>query len=631
MRSTFTRVLCLAVLLAPPSGSAQILPPPTLAPQITGADFEGGNLFIAGRSLGAAKVPEVLFGGGAARVVSYSPTMIVVSLGASFPAGSYPLWVRSYATRLGLGVWSNLDVAVGGGGAMGPAGPAGPPGPAGPQGALGPQGAPGATGPQGPAGAAGLPGSPGPAGLPGAPGAVGPAGAMGPQGPQGLAGQAGVTGPAGPQGPQGLYGPQGAQGPAGTPGAAGGPIPPGAFVLARVCPSGWTAVASVLSDTRGGTAPLQVCEIAASLEQRWSMVQCRTDADCSSGKCYDIPGGACDCRGGSACPAGTTCGPASDTDGTLGAACLVDCPLGTDAECPAGLHCVEGSCSRNFGCLEPPYISCFRPPCDANGRCPAPLTCERSNNRCVEPCSGVGCPTCTDGVRNGAETGTDCGGGSCAACDPGLGCAAGLDCASGLCSGGVCVADCGSRTACSGGCLDTLADPLNCGGCGLQCPAGGVCQNGTCACQAGQLLCGEQCVDPTYDPGHCGGCGNECGRGTCVEGVCQAPGCQTVADCPVDGHPACVTPTCILGACGATYQPAGQPTGAAAACIQEVCDGAGWTFYAPDPAHPFVDDNPCTLDLCLGGVASNPAAEAGTACPAGVCDGTGSCVTAVLP
>src|SRR5262245_10430595 len=42
-------------------------------------------------------------------------------------------------------------------------------------------------------------------------------------------------------------------------------------------------------------------------------------------------------------------------------------------------------------------------------------------------------PTCSDGIKNGAESDTDCGG-TCAACADGAGCAAAGDCTSGVCS-----------------------------------------------------------------------------------------------------------------------------------------------------------------------------------------------------
>jgi plastocyanin len=58
-------------------------------------------------------------------------------------------------------------------------------------------------------------------------------------------------------------------------------------------------------------------------------------------------------------------------------------------------------------------------------------------------CSAGACqaPTCTDGVRNGDETGPDCGGTSCPACAAGLACAIDADCLSGMCFESVCRAD----------------------------------------------------------------------------------------------------------------------------------------------------------------------------------------------
>lgn len=47
-------------------------------------------------------------------------------------------------------------------------------------------------------------------------------------------------------------------------------------------------------------------------------------------------------------------------------------------------------------------------------------------------------PTCTDTLKNGAETDVDCGGGACPACATGKACALASDCTSGECTGSVC-------------------------------------------------------------------------------------------------------------------------------------------------------------------------------------------------
>jgi hypothetical protein len=56
-------------------------------------------------------------------------------------------------------------------------------------------------------------------------------------------------------------------------------------------------------------------------------------------------------------------------------------------------------------------------------------------------------PTCTDGVKNGSETGVDCGGATCSACAAGNPCNIGSDCQTGICTGGICQPPAGSVTA----------------------------------------------------------------------------------------------------------------------------------------------------------------------------------------
>ena len=47
-------------------------------------------------------------------------------------------------------------------------------------------------------------------------------------------------------------------------------------------------------------------------------------------------------------------------------------------------------------------------------------------------------PSCTDAVKNGSETGPDCGGGVCPSCGLGVACSVAGDCASGICTSSVC-------------------------------------------------------------------------------------------------------------------------------------------------------------------------------------------------
>ena len=82
-------------------------------------------------------------------------------------------------------------------------------------------------------------------------------------------------------------------------------------------------------------------------------------------------------------------------------------------------------------------------------------------------------PTCTDKIKNGTETGVDCGGGKCPKCGKGGGCAGAADCVSGVCSGGKCL-----EATCTDNVKNGAETDIDCGG-------------GTCvACAAGKT-CGK--------------------------------------------------------------------------------------------------------------------------------------------
>lgn len=82
-------------------------------------------------------------------------------------------------------------------------------------------------------------------------------------------------------------------------------------------------------------------------------------------------------------------------------------------------------------------------------------------------------PTCSDGVKNGSETGVDCGG-SCQPCANGQTCASGNDCASAICTSGVC-------TACTGACPANCLFCISLAGGGTQCAG----NSGNWGCLAG--------------------------------------------------------------------------------------------------------------------------------------------------
>jgi hypothetical protein len=97
------------------------------------------------------------------------------------------------------------------------------------------------------------------------------------------------------------------------------------------------------------------------------------------------------------------------------------------------------------------------------------------------------CPTCTDGRKDGHETGVDCGGG-CGLCPVGQGCNSGVDCQTGVCSSGICQAP-----SCFDGVRDGTETGVDCGGgCG-GCPIGVACnKDSDCA--------NQNCVDGVCQP-----------------------------------------------------------------------------------------------------------------------------------
>ncbi|MGZ6068440.1 MAG: hypothetical protein ACXWVM_38935 [Polyangiales bacterium] len=116
-------------------------------------------------------------------------------------------------------------------------------------------------------------------------------------------------------------------------------------------------------------------------------------------------------------------------------------------------------------------------------------------------------------------------------------------------------------TNCRGLCVITSADENNCGGCGIVCPGGWDCCNGTCrspdsfqsdesscgscghACGASSLCCGGSCV--ANNPSNCGSCGKSCAPdelwcgGT---GRCGAT-CETATETCIVGQ-RCTTSGC---------------------------------------------------------------------------------------
>jgi hypothetical protein len=117
--------------------------------------------------------------------------------------------------------------------------------------------------------------------------------------------------------------------------------------------------------------------------------------------------------------------------------------------------------------------------------------------------TGVPAPTCTDGVKNGDETGTDCGGATCPKCAICTGCAGPNDCESGCCTQGICTQHndgCAPEPTCSDGCQDGNETDVDCGGmeCNSPCDIGKGCKLDT-DCSSGTCSAGI-CVEPPPVP-----------------------------------------------------------------------------------------------------------------------------------
>ena len=131
-----------------------------------------------------------------------------------------------------------------------------------------------------------------------------------------------------------------------------------------------------------------------------------------------------------------------------------------------GTYCVPAHCDNNSWdkASGETAFNCGGPcrPCPQGSPCNKPADC--LHGVCTNgSCDG---PACSDGVRNGNETGIDCGGPpSCPRCKVGQGCKASSDCFSGVCWAGVCEAP-----SCNDGVLNGDEKDWDCGGSCAPCP-----------------------------------------------------------------------------------------------------------------------------------------------------------------
>lgn len=140
------------------------------------------------------------------------------------------------------------------------------------------------------------------------------------------------------------------------------------------------------------------------------------------------------CDDGDVCTDGESC----QADETCGGGALLQCDDGVD--------CTADACVPMIGCVYTPLPEGAS--CGTGTTCAADQqtimqcqsgACSPSTTSCESGCLDLTtCGSCSDKVKDGAESDVDCGGGSCAGCDAGKACGGDPDCATGMCKTGVC-------------------------------------------------------------------------------------------------------------------------------------------------------------------------------------------------
>ena len=112
------------------------------------------------------------------------------------------------------------------------------------------------------------------------------------------------------------------------------------------------------------------------------------------------------------------------------------------------------------------------------------------------------------------------------------------------------------KSTCNNASVNLYTDNLNCGGCGIVCKDGVICENGNCkdTCKSDQILCNGQCIDPQTDNRYCGANQDCTSYKACPNGeVCSVGTCGlTCVSGQIICGDKCIDPEKDNEYCGAT-------------------------------------------------------------------------------
>jgi hypothetical protein len=253
----------------------------------------------------------------------------------------------------------------------------------------------------------------------------------------------------------------------------------------------------------------------------------------------------------------------------------------TDGANPDATTLDSGSDGSNdaSGCVDPVTdcpatgSECAAPICTTNGACGqtnVAVGAACANDAGGVVCNGAGACVathCMDGVQDGNETGSDCGGPTCQPCTVGGGCTTGPDCTTGYCSPGMTCALAPNGAACTVGSSCASGDCIGTGhGTMRVCCASACSDMGPASCGESGACSANGATCELYPAGtDCGMASCSGSTGVVTESVCDGAGACVAGSAMSCAPYVCVDAACLT-ACG---------TSNARCASNAYCDGVG--------------------------------------------------------